>query len=246
MSASSSDGGLGCFAVWIGGGLLVSGLVAALLGIISAPGYFIAVASLLAILALLAMYQSFRGVFGHRGMATGHRASLPERAALLDEKNALLRAIKDIAFEHEVGKLSDADFQRLDRSYRLRAKDVLRKLDEDLAPFIERAEKLVAGTLEPEAPREVAPAKSSLARGGPRDRKAKKRGEERREERRECPKCQTLNRADAEWCKECGGRVAPLTCAACGSANEPDAKFCIKCAAELKPSAARDGGEGDA
>lgn len=219
------DGGLGCFAVWIGGGLLVSGLVAALLGIISAPGYFIGVASVLAVLALLAMYQSFRGVFGHRGVTTGLRASLPERAALLDEKNALLRAIKDIAFEHEVGKLSDADFQRLDRSYRLRAKEVLRKLDEDLAPFIARAEELVAGALEP-APeeREAAPPK-----------KAKKRA---KAERRECPKCQTLNRADAEWCKECGARVVPLSCAACGSTNEPDAKFCIKCAAALKPDAA--------
>ena len=219
------DGGLGCFAVWIGGGLLVSGLVASLLGVLSAPGYFIGVASVLAILALLAMYQSFRGVFGHRGVVSGLRTSLPERAALLDEKNALLRAIKDIAFEHEVGKLSDADFQRLDRSYRLRAKDVLRKLDEDLAPFIERAEKLVAGTLEPapEEAREAAPTK-----------KAKKA----KAARRECPKCQTLNRSDAEWCKECGARVVPLSCAACGSANEPDAKFCIKCAAELKPAIA--------
>ena len=238
------DGGLGCFAVWIGGGLLVSGLVAALLGMISAPGYFIGVASVLAILALLAMYQSFRGVFGHRGTVAGLRASLPERAALLDEKNALLRAIKDIAFEHEVGKLSDTDFQRLDRSYRLRAKDVLRKLDEDLAPFIERAEKLVADTLEPApeeaAPREAAPkkkARSSLARGGPRDQQAKT-------ERIECPKCQTLNRPDAEWCKECGARVAPLSCAACGSSNEHDAKFCIKCAAALTPAAASAGEDG--
>jgi hypothetical protein len=177
------------------------------------------------------MYQSFRGVFGHRGTVAGLRASLPERAALLDEKNALLRAIKDIAFEHEVGKLSDADFQRLDRSYRLRAKDVLRKLDEDLAPFIERAEKLVADTLEPapEAPKKKAK--------GSREKQAQT-------ERIECPKCQTLNRPDAEWCKECGARVAPLSCAACGSSNEQDAKFCIKCAAALTPAPASAGEDG--
>jgi len=230
------DGGLGCFAVWIGGGLLVSGLVAALLGMISAPGYFIGVASVLAILALLAMYQSFRGVFGHRGAVAGLRASLPERAALLDEKNALLRAIKDIAFEHEVGKLSDADFQRLDRSYRLRAKDVLRKLDEDLAPFIERAEKLVADTLEPP------PAEPVLREAAPKKKVKSARDKQAKTERIECPKCQTLNRPDAEWCKECGARVAPLSCAACGSTNEQDAKFCIKCAAALTPASAGEDG----
>lgn len=229
MSASS-DGGLGCFAVWIGGGLLVSGLIASLLGIIWAPGYFIAVASLMAILGLMAMYQSFRGIFGHRGTASGLRVTLPERAALIDEKNALLRAIKDIAFEHEVGKLSDADFERLDRSYRLRAKDVLRKLDEDLAPFVERAEKLVAGALEPSA----SPEEPTASEAAPQ-KKTKKRASA---ERRECPSCQTLNQPDAEWCKACGARVAPLSCPACGRSNEPDARFCNKCAAELTPAAA--------
>lgn len=207
--------------VWIAAGLALAGLGAALAGIISPPGYFMAMAAVTLVLALVGMYQSFRGVFGRRGTAIeALRVTLPERAALIDEKNALLSAIKDIAFEREVGKLSDADFQRLDRAYRLRAKEVLRKLDEDLLPYLERAEKLLASAGEEpsEAPKNA--------------------GEEKAEPRRECAKCGTRNKADAEWCKECGSRVAPLACAGCGAPNEPDAKFCIKCAAPLGPARA--------
>lgn len=207
----------------VGVALLAGGLVAALSGRISPPAYFMATASVMLVLALAAMYQSFRGVFGHRGVAMGVRATLPERAALIDEKNALLRAIKDIAFEHEVGKLSDADFQRLDRAYRVRAKEVLRKLDDDIAPYLERAEELIARELEP-------------ADAAPK-RKPKKDAAEA--PRRECVKCSTRNKPDAEWCKECGARIAPIECASCGAENEPDAKFCIKCASALARGASQ-------
>lgn len=130
------------------GGLLL-GLGALTLGVAvfaalqSLPAFFMALAAIMAILALAALYQSLRAAFGDRDGAVGLRAALPGRAALVDEKNVLLRAIKDIAYEREVGKLSEADHARLDRAYRLRAKEVLRKLDEDLAPYLVQAEKLV-------------------------------------------------------------------------------------------------------
>jgi hypothetical protein len=111
------------------------------------PEIFWWLAIAMAMLALYAFYHGLRGMFGASTSSDALRATLPERAALLDEKNALLRAIKDIAYEHDVGKLSDQEFERLDRSYRTRAKDVLRKLDDDIAPYVDRAEKIVADHL---------------------------------------------------------------------------------------------------
>lgn len=188
--------------------------------------FFMLLAALMVVLALAALFQSLRTAFGDASGVSGLRVSLPERAALVDEKNALLRAIKDIAYERAVGKLSDADFERLDRAYRHRAKEVLRKLDEDLAPFLERAEKLVG---EPAAP------PAARAETGPRKKSKKKK--EKAAPRRDCPSCGTSNPADAEHCKECGARVAPVACEACGTSNDADAKFCKKCAAPLaKPA----------
>lgn len=226
---TEADQSLGRLIGWIVGTLALLGLGAALAELISPPAYFMAMAAVSLVLALVALYQSFLGVFGRRSTtATGLRASLPERAALIEEKNALLRAIKDIAYEREVGKLSEPDFQRLDRAYRLRAKEVLRKLDEDLAPFLERAEQLVADALEKRKAKSAEVVSPGSAGSGDSSSTSAEV-----DERPECPKCRTRNRPEAEWCKECGGRIAPLICVGCEAENDPDAKFCIKCAADL-------------
>ena len=45
-----------------------------------------------------------------------------KRHELLDEKEAVLKSLKDLEFEREVGKLSDEDFRRLESEFRTRAK----------------------------------------------------------------------------------------------------------------------------
>lgn len=211
---------------------LALGVITLVIGIAAAydslPAFFMVLAAMMVLLALGALFQSLRTAFGDAGSSTAVRATLPERAALVDEKNALLRAIKDIAFEHEVGKLSDADFERLDRAYRHRAKEVLRKLDEDLAPFLDRAERLVSEAISEEEPARAPTGKKA---------KGKKKKKEQAVPRRECPACGTSNAPDAAHCKECGANVVPLKCPACETINEADAKFCKKCAAALKPIA---------
>jgi hypothetical protein len=119
---------------------------------VSLPPFFIALAALTLVLALVALWNSLRVVLGAAGGADegGHSlasAELPDRAALLDEKKSLLRAIKDLEYEHAVGKIGEDDFLRLDQAYRLRAKEVLALLDADLAPYQARAEALLASTL---------------------------------------------------------------------------------------------------
>ena len=130
------------------------------------PTVLLGYASLLILLALLAFWQSVRALFG-RGVDEISAAIGGDRAALIDEKNSLLTALKDIEFERAVGKISDADWKRLDASYRARAKDVLAELDKDLGPWREKAEKLVRERLG--APR------GGKGAGAPKTARGKKR-----------------------------------------------------------------------
>ena len=49
---------------------------------------------------------------------------------LLFEREAALLAIRDLQFDHQMGKLSDEDFTQLDARYRAHALQILRQLDE--------------------------------------------------------------------------------------------------------------------
>ena len=57
----------------------------------------------------------------------------------------------------------------------------------------------------------------------------------------QCPRCQTANRAGAQFCRQCGARLEAV-CPACGAAVEPASQFCDACGASLsaapKPAAA--------
>jgi len=49
-----------------------------------------------------------------------------------------------------------------------------------------------------------------------------------------CPQCQTENRDEAEFCKECGISLqSELVCPECGHPNTQDSKFCDKCGRSL-------------
>lgn len=63
-------------------------------------------------------------------------ADMSTQAELRDEKRRVLRAIKELEFDHAMGKLSDEDFKAVGDRYRLRAIEVMRALDDqdDLHP----------------------------------------------------------------------------------------------------------------
>ncbi len=52
-------------------------------------------------------------------------------SALRDEHRRVLRAINDLAFEHSMGKIGEADHRELSTAYRLRAIELMRALDRD-------------------------------------------------------------------------------------------------------------------
>ncbi len=194
------------------------------------PTVFMVLAGSMIMLGLAALWQSLRSAFGG-GPSLGGDAGigLPERAALVAEKQTLLRAIKDIQFERELGKISEEDFDRLDKAYRRRAKRVLALLDQDLEPYLRRAEKDIAdamGEAEDRGPYRRGAARRKKGQGKAKPAEKKLRGVE-------CPACGVDNDRDAVHCKACAARVAPQICAKCGTENDPDAKFCKACAKKL-------------
>jgi hypothetical protein len=131
------------------------------------------------------------------------------RAELEREKKILLKAIKEIEFDHETGKLDDQDAAEITQKYRGRALEIIRLLDEEkahdydaviekeLAKRLAREEGATAG--EPAAPA-AAEAKDAAAptlkpevSTEPVDTR--------------CPKCDIKNDLDAVFCKKCGARL---------------------------------------
>ncbi len=188
---------------------------------------FMTLAAVMVATGLAALWQSFRGVLGGGPAATGAFGSeLPERVALEAEKRTLLRSLKDIEFDRQLGKVSDADFDRLNKAYRRRAKRVLQLLEQDLQPYMERAEREIA-----KAMGETSGGRTSGKGSAHRRRKGKSKG--RAPARLECPSCGVDNALDALHCKGCATRLAPIICEKCGTQNDPDARFCKSCATKV-------------
>ncbi len=53
-----------------------------------------------------------------------------ELAELMTRKDAALQAVRDLAFDHSVGKIEDADFERFNQILRRRAMALIRQIDE--------------------------------------------------------------------------------------------------------------------
>jgi hypothetical protein len=115
--------------------------------------------------------------------ATGRRRKELER-----EKTALLKALKELEFDHEMGKVSDADYQEIGGNYRARAVRVMRQLDAqggevDYRTLVERDVANRRGSRPVEAEPKPAAEKSK------------------------CAACSTVNDPDAEFCKKCGKKL---------------------------------------
>ena len=178
-------------------------------------------------LVLLAVWQSLRGLLAHvqDGPARAPAASAA-RAALLHEKDELLAAIRELRFEHELGKVSAADFERLEQRYRARARDVLRELDEQIAPHRARAAALIEQT---------------LAGGGASATGERVDAKVASESPASAPAHAPPASADAGSAASVSPAAEPArataACAQCGTANDADAQFCKKCGRRMHEEA---------
>ncbi len=108
------------------------------------PFLFIALSALALLAAISFLWGSLRGLFGgEHELYVEQSAAVRSRMELLDEKEAVLKSLKDLEFEREVGKLSEEDFARLDAEFRRRAKRILRALEDDLKQHREQAHELL-------------------------------------------------------------------------------------------------------
>ena len=130
------------------------------------------------------------GFFLVRSVASlGEGASLEEldsgrRAELMREKKHLLKAIKEVEFDRDTGKLDDGEAVAAIERYRATAREIMRQLDEDPARVHEAA-------IEKELVRRLAePAREPAVAGPPR-----------------CATCQAENDEDAAFCKKCGAKL---------------------------------------
>lgn len=222
--------------------------------------------------ALVALWASFRAAFGGAvPIELSSEVDHDARVRLLEEKESLLKNLADLRFDHEAGKISDADFERLDGKLRERTKTVLRLLDADVEPFRAEAERLIAGRLggAPRDPfREVAPEKresastksseeattkkekksvreAMLAQGRSSEESTTKK--EKKEVREAVLAAQdelaAASKPDAAREPKTEPKTDTKTCPSCATSNDVDAVFCKKCGHRFE-SASESGASG--
>jgi hypothetical protein len=149
---------------------------------------------------------------------------------LVARKSVLLQTLRDIEFDHETGKLDDADYERLRAKHEKRAVDVMRRLqelrgDEDLDEEIDsEIEQRLQSRVDPE------PETSE-----PTDKQPDVAEDAESADSLEpiaCPACERELAADASFCSGCGIELLD-ECPDCGRDLDPDARFCDGCGLEL-------------
>ena len=112
------------------------------------PFLFMSLSALALLACISFLWSSLRVLLGgEHELYLEQSMGLRRRMELLDEKDSLLKSLRDLEFEREVGKLSEEDFARLSADFRARTKRVMRTLEEDLREHREKAQKLVDAEL---------------------------------------------------------------------------------------------------
>jgi len=120
----------------------IVGAVVAMGGRIEAATWGLVVAAAAMVFALQSLYR-MAGVLSRPAVEVvleqDDVAQLAGVRELREERRRVLRAINELQFDYEMGKLSDEDYQAVRQGYQLRAVEVMRALDAgpDLHPTLE-------------------------------------------------------------------------------------------------------------
>lgn len=118
--------------------------VAVLMGfLLGASGAILALAAGALVGVIATFWASIRTLFGETPLSGADAYALGAPRAEEEQKQAVLRALKDLEFERSVGKISEEDYQALVTKYRAEAKRLLRLLDADAQPRRDQVEALV-------------------------------------------------------------------------------------------------------
>jgi double zinc ribbon protein len=130
-------------------------------------------------------------------------------------KGVALTALKEIEFDRETGKLSDADYEFLKAKYTHQALEALRA--EKASGEVGDVEAMIAARVQ-----SLRSAATSTPSTFPPDIA------------RSCSTCGPRPETDAVFCSTCGARL-PLagSCTGCGAALGADSRFCERCGARV-------------
>ena len=148
----------------------------------------------------LTVLRTVRPLFGVRDDRT---AMIGEktRAGLEREKTLALRALKELEFDHQMGKVADEDFREMTARLRARALRLMKQLDAG-AGYRERIEQDLAKRLKttPPPPASAPVPGPRVSDGPPAVHAVAAEGTAGRR----CAACSTANDGDAKFCKGCG------------------------------------------
>lgn len=189
----------------VGAAVVVGAALVVLVGLLArgapldAPTTGLAAAAGALVYALLRMFALVRALARPDAVAqVGRGVGSFTQAELRDEKRRLLRAIKELEFDHGMGKLSQQDFDAVIGTYRVRAIEVMRALEGGAAVHPELQRLLTARA----EPRVAAAAEApAAARSAPEGRAFMDTTS------RICAKCSGNNENDARFCKHCGAEL---------------------------------------
>ena len=177
---------------------------------------FIVLAILLTAAALLAVAYPILSRSSTSKPASTAQESLDE---LLGQRDAAMQALRELNFDHRMGKISDEDFAVFELNLKQHAAETLRALDE--------WEAQTDVDLDQSMEREIATRKSQLSSGA-----------------RACPSCGRPAADDDKFCAICGAALvdapAPvvlppesIACTKCGRRADPADRFCAGCGQAL-------------
>jgi hypothetical protein len=165
----------------------------------SPPALILLSAAILAAGAVAtALHYALVGFFGGRGTRDTGPLSESLREHLEREKRLVLRSIKELEFDHEMGKVSDQDFAEIGARLREHALQILTDLEEDER---RRAGRAAAA---PAAPSPVSAIEASAAASA---EIAPTPATPVHPAMVLCGSCQGENDRDARFCKHCGAKL---------------------------------------
>lgn len=190
------------------------------------------------VLVIATFWASIRTLLGEASLSGADAYALGAPRLEEEQKRAILRTLKDLEFEHGVGKISEEDYQELVTKYRAEAKRLLRLLDEEANPRRRRVEALLLERLrseglidktdhvpEAEHPAQAtAPTERALSKKAKKLKKRAKHAAPAPRAQHDCSKCGTPNDADAVFCKKCGARQTSDSPSAQDSQDEAEAR----------------------
>ena len=124
------------------------------------------------------------------------------RVALEREKNLLLRSIKELEFDHAMGKVAEGDYEEMVSRLRSRAVRLLQQLDNTSTGYRDLIERELAARLVKAGSAPLADTVQSEPRAEGREYAEASPGV--------CRSCATVNDDDAKFCKGCGAKLLAL------------------------------------